>query len=115
MKYSAAMLAVLFSFPLGGCPWVKEKPETRIVPKVVEAPKSFGPDECLSYHGTFVELKAPPGESILPPSAFLDNWKEARKQYVSLNKDHSVCRAWHIKRRTLLSKEPAPKKSKRSS
>ncbi len=104
MKRAVSLIA--FSVLLTGCASLGEELEKIIVPKVVEAPQHPGPDECLEYHADFPQMKLPEGSEVLPPSAFLKNWNNAKKKYRALNGDHSVCRAWHQKRRIQLGKEP---------
>jgi hypothetical protein len=90
----------LLALVLTGCESIQDTLDATLVTKVVEVPQPVGPDECIKYHQDFPQLKKKEGSLVLPPSEFIENWNSAKKKYRALNKDHSVCRAWHIKRRT---------------
>ena len=96
----SAVTLVALGIALSGCETLKKQMDQVVVPKVVEAPQSPGPDECIEYHRDFPELKPKAGSVVLPPSEFLNQWNGAKKSYRALNRDHSVCRAWRLKRRT---------------
>lgn len=106
---------IAVSAALAGCESLGEQVDKIIVPKIVEAPQQPGPDECIQYHADFPKLQRKGDSAVLPPSEFLGNWNSAKKKYRALNKDHSVCRAWHMERRIQIDKARGDHHSDRKS
>ena len=49
----SAVTLVALGIALSGCETLKKQMDQVVVPKVVEAPQSPGPDECIEYHRDF--------------------------------------------------------------